>query len=81
MVVVLTSNPALRMTSAAASGVLEVQVGEHDVLAGADAPGDRLADRSGADDDDAPHPWRVSQSRLAADPDEDLMARRSSIAA
>ena len=33
-------------------GVLDAQVGEHDVLAGADSPGDRLTDRAGADDDD-----------------------------
>ena len=33
-------------------GVGLAQVGQHDVLAGADAPGDGLADRPGADDDD-----------------------------
>ena len=33
-------------------GVRLVEVGEHDVLAGADPPGDGLADRAGADDDD-----------------------------
>ena len=32
-------------------GVLMVQVGQHDVLAGAHAPGDRLTDRSCSDDD------------------------------
>jgi hypothetical protein len=32
-------------------GVLAVEVGQHDLLPGAHAPGDRLADRSGSDDD------------------------------
>ena len=51
-VVVVTVNPASRITCAAASAFVLVQVGEHDVLAGADPPGDGLADRPGADDDD-----------------------------
>jgi hypothetical protein len=33
-------------------GVRLAQVGQHDMLAGADAPGDRLSDRSRSDDDD-----------------------------
>ncbi len=33
-------------------GVRPVEIAEHHVFAGADAPGDRLTDRSCADDDD-----------------------------
>ena len=33
--------------------VVLAQIGQQDVLAGADAPSDRLADRPDADDDDA----------------------------
>ena len=51
-VAVLTSKPASRSTSAAASAFVLLQVGQHDVLAGADPSSDRLADRPGSDDDD-----------------------------
>ena len=51
-VVVLTSNPALRIVFGCRLGVGLAQVGEHDVLAGADAPGDGLADQARSDDDD-----------------------------
>ena len=49
-VAVLTSNPASRITSAAASAFSSAQVGQHDVLSGADAARDCLSDRSGSDD-------------------------------
>ena len=45
--VVLTSKPALRIVFGGSLGVGLAQVGQDDVLAGADAPGDGLADRPG----------------------------------
>ena len=49
-VIVLTSNPALLITSAAAIGVGLVQVRQHNLFARTDAAGDCLADRPGSDD-------------------------------
>jgi hypothetical protein len=49
-VAVLTSNPALVNSSAAASALPLVQVGQQDVLAKADPPGDCLTDLPGSDD-------------------------------
>ena len=50
-VATLTSNPALPMTSAAVR-VRLAAVGEHDVLADANAAGDSLTDLAGSDDND-----------------------------
>ena len=61
--VVLTSNPALLQHLGGCVGVRLVQVGEEDVFAGADAAGDGLADRAGADDDgDFAHALSASPS-------------------
>ena len=51
-VAVLTSKPGVAQHLRRGVGVLVAQVGQHDMLAGADAPGDRLTDRSCSDDDD-----------------------------
>jgi hypothetical protein len=50
-IAVLTSNPALRIVSAAASGVGVAKVSQHHVLAGANPPRDRSSDRPRPDDD------------------------------
>ena len=51
-VVVVTVEAGVAEHLGGGVGVVLVEVGEHDVLAGADPSGDGLADRAGADDDD-----------------------------